>query len=78
MKNVENTKNEMHTQLHSTMEPICEHLETALSHWPTTLKTDDILTWPGPSLAIMTSGYLGAMGLFENSGKESWLQLNEV
>ena len=36
------------------------------------------VTWPGPSLANMISKFVGPIGSLENSGRESWLQLNEV
>lgn len=38
------------------------------------------ITWPGPSLAILisSSGSLNPILMLENSGRESWLQVNEV
>lgn len=39
---------------------------------------EEQITCPAPSLAIIMSGCLGAIGSLENSGNELWLQRNDV
>ena len=38
---------------------------------------NDRITWPGPSLEMIIFS-ITLIGFFENSGNESWLQVNDV